>query len=116
MITGQALWPRHKISDRAESTDRRHHRIRVHRSRKGERKSMSECDCIGLIDAAHRQLEVPIILVWDRPNTHRSKGRTQLVAARGRLTEALLPPYAPDLDPTEGVWLTARLLRPAAGR
>lgn len=39
-----------------------------------------------------------------------------MVAARDRLTEVLLPPYAPDLNPTESVWLTARLLRPAAGR
>lgn len=80
------------------------YRIRVHRRRKGERRSMSERDYIGLIDAAHQQLKAPIILIWDRLNTHRSKTMTEMIAARDWLTVVLLPPYAPDLNPTEAVW------------
>ena len=41
------------------------YRIRVHRGRKGERRSMSEADYAGLIAAAHHQLHAPVILIWD---------------------------------------------------
>ena len=46
------------------------YRVRVHRGRKGERRSMSEADYAGLITAAHQQLQAPVILIWDRLNTH----------------------------------------------
>ena len=46
------------------------YRIRVHRGRKGERRSMSEADYAGLITAAHHQLHAPVILIWDNLNTH----------------------------------------------
>jgi putative transposase len=46
------------------------YRILVHRGRKGERKSLSEGDYATLLSAAHHQLGGPIVLVWDRLNTH----------------------------------------------
>ena len=54
--------------------DRLFYRVRVHRGRKGERRSMSEADYAGLITAAHQELKAPVILVWDRLNTHVSAG------------------------------------------
>jgi hypothetical protein len=92
------------VAARPGSRTRLMYRIRVHHGRKGERRSMSEHDYIGLIDAAHQQLKAPIILVWDRLNTHRSKTMTAMIDARDWLTVVLLPPYAPDLNPAEGVW------------
>ena len=47
------------------------YRARVHRGRKGERRSMSEADYAGLIAAAHNQLHAPVILVWDNLNMRR---------------------------------------------
>jgi len=41
------------------------YRVRVHRGRKGERRSMSEADYAGLIAAAHKELHAPVILIWD---------------------------------------------------
>jgi putative transposase len=41
------------------------YRIRVHRGRKGERRSLSEADYAGLVTAAHHQLRAPLILIWD---------------------------------------------------
>ena len=38
------------------------YRIRVHRGRKGERRSMSEADYASPITAAHQQLHAPVIL------------------------------------------------------
>jgi hypothetical protein len=41
------------------------YRMRIHRGRKGERRSMSEADYAGLIAAAHQELQAPVILIWD---------------------------------------------------
>ncbi|GAB3175314.1 hypothetical protein GCM10027162_21770 [Streptomyces incanus] len=52
----------------------------------------------------HRLLKAPIVLVWDRLGTHASKAMRHLVADRSWLTVFLLPAYAPELNPVEGVW------------
>ncbi len=80
------------------------YRLRRHTGRKGERRSLSERDYIHLLDGAHRLLKAPLIVVWDRLNTHTSKTMKTLVAGRDWLTVVLLPGYAPDLNPVEGLW------------
>ena len=81
------------------------YRMRIHRGRKGERRSMSEADYAGLITAAHQQLHAPVILIWDNLNTHVSAVmRAFTDAHRDWLTVVRLPAYAPDLNPAEGVW------------
>jgi transposase len=79
------------------------YRVRVHRGRKGERRPLSEADYAGLIAAAHRELHAPVILIWDRLNTHVSAVMRAFVTAHpGWLTEVRLPAYAPGLNPAEG--------------
>src|SRR5512140_1052501 len=81
------------------------YRVRIHRGRKGERRSMSEADYAGLITAAHQQLQAPVILIWDRLNTHISAVMRAFISSHpGWLTEVRLPAYAPDLNPAEGAW------------
>jgi hypothetical protein len=81
------------------------YRLRIHRGRKGERRSLSEDDYATLVTAAHHQLHAPIVLVWDNVNTHVSAVmRTFIKAHRQWLTVVQLPAYAPDLNPVEGVW------------
>ena len=81
------------------------YRIRIHRGRKGERRSMSEADYASLVTAAHNQLKAPVILVWDNLNTHLSTVmRTFTSAHPDWLTVVQLPAYAPDLNPVEGAW------------
>jgi hypothetical protein len=81
------------------------YRMRLHRGRKGERRSMSEADYAGLITAAHQQLHAPVILIWDNLNTHVSAVmRAFTESHRDWLTVVRLPAYAPDLNPAEGVW------------
>ena len=80
------------------------YRTIVHRNRKGERRSFSERDYIGLLDAAHQQLAAPIVVIWDNLNTHVSAAMRELVAARDWLHVIRLPAYAPDLNPVEAVW------------
>jgi transposase len=80
------------------------YRTIVHRGRKNERRSFSERDYISLIDAAHQQLDGPIVLVWDNLNTHISAAMRQMIDARDWLHVIRLPAYAPDLNPVETVW------------
>uniref|UniRef100_UPI00389B2A34 transposase n=1 Tax=Streptomyces hirsutus TaxID=35620 RepID=UPI00389B2A34 len=80
------------------------YRLRRHTGRTGERRSLGEMDCIRLLDGAHQLLKAPLIVVWDRLSTHISRAMQALVAERGWLTVVLLPGYAPDLNPVEGLW------------
>jgi DDE superfamily endonuclease len=79
---------------------------RVHRRRrsKDQRKGFTETDYARLLDAAHQQLNGPIVLVWDNLNSHVSAAMTELIAARDWLTVCQLPPYAHELNPVELVW------------
>jgi transposase len=78
---------------------------RTHRGRRGSRrKGFTEADYAALLDAAHRQLGGPIVLVWDNLNTHVSAAMAELIAARPWLTVYRLPPYAHELNPVESVW------------
>ena len=75
---------------------------RTHRSRRGDkRKGFTETDYARFLDAAHRQLDGPLVLVWDNLNTHVSRAMRELVEARDWLTVFQLPPYAPELNPVE---------------
>ena len=81
------------------------YRTRVHRGRKGGRRSLSEADYAGLVTAAHNQLHAPMILVWDNLNTHISAAMRAFIEAHPDwLTEARLPTYAPGLNAVEGAW------------
>jgi putative transposase len=80
---------------------------RVHRGRghgKDRRKGFTETDYARFLDAAHQQLNGPIVLIWDNLNTHVSHAMRELIAARSWLTVYRLPPYASELDPVEPVW------------
>lgn len=80
------------------------YRTIVHRRRKGERRSFSERDYISLLDAAHQQLQAPLVVIWDNLNVHISAEMRQMIAARDWLHVIRLPAYAPDLNPVEAVW------------
>ena len=82
----------------------RTHPGRRRRRRDGGRKGLTEADYTRLLDAAHRQLGGPIVLVWDNLNTHVSAAMTEIIAARPWLTVFRLPPYAHELNPVEPVW------------
>lgn len=59
--------------------------FRVHQDhgpREGRRKGFTETDYARLLDAAHQQLDGPIVLVWDNLNTHVSARMKRLIAAR----------------------------------
>jgi len=69
------------------SRSRFFYRARTHRGRTGERRSLSEADYAGLVTAAHNQLHVPMILVWDNLNTHISAAMRRFTDAHPRLAD-----------------------------
>ena len=92
------------IAWRPGSRTRLCHRLRTHRAGKGKRRSMGERDFIALIDGVHQLVKAPIVLVWDRLNTHVSHAMRERIAEREWLTVFLLPAYSPDLNPIEHSW------------
>lgn len=81
------------------------YRMVIHRGRKGERRSLSEADYAALLTAAHQQLRTPLIVFWDNLNTHISAAMRKFITAHPDwLTIVQMPAYAPELNPTEGVW------------
>ena len=71
---------------------------------KDRRKGFTEADYARLLDAAHRQLGGPLVVIWDNLNTHVSAAMADLIAARDWLTVCQLPSYAHELNPVEPVW------------
>ena len=51
-----------------------------------------------------RHIQNPIILIWDRLNTHRSVKVQSWIARNHGLHCEFLPPYAPELNPVENIW------------
>ncbi|WP_081974058.1 transposase [Kitasatospora phosalacinea] len=92
------------IAVRPGSRTRLCHRLVAHPAGKGQRRSMGERDFIALVDGVHQLVKAPIVLVWDRLNTHVSRAMRELVDQRAWLTVFLLPAYSPDLNPVEWVW------------
>ncbi|MEU4728901.1 transposase [Streptomyces sp. NPDC023588] len=79
--------------------------IREYRGREDEPKGFGWRDFRDLIVRARIQLGGPIVLVWDNVRLHLTAGMREFIAASADwLTVFQLPTYAPDLNPTEGVW------------
>jgi hypothetical protein len=51
-----------------------------------------------------RHLRGPVIVLWDRIQTHRSGAVQDFVAGQRRLTIEYFPAYAPELNPIEQTW------------
>jgi putative transposase len=92
------------IATRPGLRTRLFYRIHVYHGRKREPKGLGEADYMRLLCAVHTQLHAPLILSWDNLNHHVSAVMRQFVADHDRLRVVQLPAYAPELNPTEGVW------------
>ncbi|GAA4227026.1 hypothetical protein FHR32_002472 [Streptosporangium album] len=81
------------------------YRTTVYHGRKHEPKGFGSADFAALLTDAHQQLRGPIMVVWDNLPAHVSAPMQAWIAARADwLLVYRLPPYAPELNPTEGVW------------
>jgi transposase len=55
-----------------------------------------------------RHLRGPVIVIWDLGTIHRGEVIRHFRARHPRLHLEYLPPYAPELNPDEGVWKLAK--------
>jgi hypothetical protein len=92
------------IATRPGLRTRLFYRLHVYHGRKREPKGLGEDDYMRLLCAVHTALRAPLILVWDNLNHHVSATMRAFVDGHGWLTVVQLPSYAPELNPTEGVW------------
>lgn len=67
-------------------------------------KNIRQDEVIAFLRALLRCLPGLIIIVWDNGRTHRGKLVREFCYSHPRLRLEYLPPYAPDLNPDEGVW------------
>jgi hypothetical protein len=72
------------------------------------RKGFAWSDYRDLLIAAHHQLGGPIVVIWDNLNTHVCAAMKKFIADHAWLTVYQLPAYAPELNPTEGIWSLLR--------
>ncbi|MCQ4084056.1 transposase [Streptomyces sp. RB6PN25] len=85
------------------------HRPMIHRDHKTSgRRSFAWSDYRDLLIAAHQQLNSPIVLIWDNLNVHRDARMRGFIDAHDWITAYHLPPYAPQLNPAEGIWSLLR--------
>ncbi len=55
-----------------------------------------------------RHLRGHVIVIWDNASIHRGKPVREMCRSFARLHLVALPPYAPELNPDEGVWSLAK--------
>ncbi|MFG2368225.1 transposase [Streptomyces mirabilis] len=79
--------------------------VRKYTGRRDQPKGFGWRDFRDLLVRARIQLGGPIVLVWDNVRIHLAASLRAFFAANTSwLTVFQLPAYAPDLNPTEGVW------------
>ncbi|MFG2514353.1 transposase [Streptomyces sp. NPDC048584] len=71
----------------------------------GREKGFRAREFAALLTDTYRRLGAPLIVVWDNASTHHAKALREFCDRNSDwLTIVKLPPYAPDLNPVEGVW------------
>ena len=81
------------------STDRIHLYFRLHPD-----KNIKADSVISFLRQLLRQLDGPVILIWDRLMAHRAQKVNRFIDRKPQLQSFFLPPYAPELNPVENVW------------
>lgn len=81
------------------------YRLHVCHGRKGEPKSFAWHEYRELILAVHQQLHAPLVWCWDNLNVHLCAQMKEFADEHQEwLRVVQMPAYAPELNPTEGVW------------
>ncbi|MCW3099451.1 MAG: superendonuclease family protein [Chthonomonadaceae bacterium] len=72
-------------------------------------KTIKEDAIVDYLQALHKQVPGPIVLLWDHLSAHTGKKvATYLTANQDWLTVEWFPGYAPELNPVEYVWSYAK--------
>ncbi|WP_455681819.1 transposase [Streptomyces violascens] len=80
-------------------------KLHVYRGRRGEPKSFAWSDYRGFIRMVHGQLGTPMVWIWDNLNVHLQQEIFDFAEEhKDWLVIFHLPPYAPEINPQEGIW------------
>ena len=66
--------------------------------------NITQQEVVGFLRNLPVHLRGNVIVLWDRIATHLAKTVEQYIKRHGRLSVKSFPPYAPELNPQEGVW------------
>lgn len=68
--------------------------------------ALTGVETVAFLEHLGRQIQGPVLLIWDRSPIHRRGNGTEFVATIGEagLRVEVLPSYAPDLNPVEWLW------------
>jgi putative transposase len=67
--------------------------------------SIGGAECQRFLIHLVRHVKGPIILIWDNNRPHKSDDVKEVViSSHGNLMLEFLPPYAPEINPDEGLW------------
>ena len=76
-----------------------HFYFRLHRNA-----NINAARTVEFLTQLDRQLEAPLMLIWDRLQAHRSHAVNAFLADHRHVRSVFLPPYAPELNPIEYLW------------
>lgn len=65
--------------------------------------NVTKTHVLAFLRQLRRDVQRPIVVVWDRLHSHKSPQVLQYAASHNIVLE-MLPPYAPELNPAEYVW------------
>jgi transposase len=71
-------------------------------------KNIQQAEVCGFLRHLLKHLRGPVIVVWDNARTHKGDLIRKICRRFKRLHLESLPPYAPELNPDEGVWSQAK--------
>lgn len=72
------------------------------------RKNIQQAEVCGFLRHLLRHLRGNVIVLWDNGTPHKGEPIRRLCRRHRRLRLEPLPPYAPELNPSEGVWSQAK--------
>ena len=59
---------------------------------------------VRFLRALRRQVQKPMLIIWDRLNTHRAVVVQRWLRRQSKVHVDFFPPYAPELNPVEHFW------------
>jgi len=71
-------------------------------------KNIRHDEVCGFLTHLLRHLRGHVIVIWDNASIHKGERIREVCARFPRLHLVYLPPYAPELNPDEGVWALAK--------
>lgn len=71
-----------------------------------QKRSYKGPDVVEFLEQLTEQIDGKLLVIWDGAPIHRSRAVKDFLAsgAAARIQLEALPPYAPELNPDEGVW------------